>query len=114
MCYPSLGCFFDEGPFDYLDLLPDPPEAVGTEIMLYTRDNRDKPDYLSYLNMTTSVRSSGIKCFSSFLLMLMLKLQLLLMLMVKLQLLLMPLLLLLLLTLLSRPTHTHLISDFLI
>ncbi len=53
VCYPDLGCFFDEGPFDYLDLLPDPPEEVGTALLLYTRENKDKPDFLSYFNMST-------------------------------------------------------------
>ena len=30
-CYGKLlGCFYDEGPFDYLDMLPSPPELVST------------------------------------------------------------------------------------
>ena len=29
-CYGKLlGCFYDEGPFDYLDMLPSPPELVS-------------------------------------------------------------------------------------
>ena len=29
-CYGKLlGCFYDEGPFDYLDMLPSPPELVN-------------------------------------------------------------------------------------
>ena len=38
VCYGDVGCFRDEGPFDYLDMLPSPPEEVGTKILLYTRD----------------------------------------------------------------------------
>ena len=38
VCYADVGCFRDEGPFDYLDMLPSPPEEVGTKILLYTRD----------------------------------------------------------------------------
>ena len=40
VCYADVGCFRDEGPFDYLDMLPSPPEEVGTKILLYTRDAR--------------------------------------------------------------------------
>ena len=40
VCYGDVGCFRDEGPFDYLDMLPSPPEEVGTKILLYTRDAR--------------------------------------------------------------------------
>ena len=33
-CYGKLlGCFYDEGPFDYLDMLPSPPELVSIDIM---------------------------------------------------------------------------------
>ncbi len=52
VCYPDLGCFFDDGPFDYLDLLPDPPEVVNTKLLLFTRENREKPQFVSYTNMT--------------------------------------------------------------
>ena len=40
VCYGDVGCFRDEGPFDYLDMLPSTPEEVGTKILLYTRDAR--------------------------------------------------------------------------
>ena len=33
-CYGKLlGCFYDEGPFDYLDMLPSPPELVSIDNM---------------------------------------------------------------------------------
>ena len=37
VCYGDLGCFRDEGPFNYLDMLPSPPEEIGTVFYLYTR-----------------------------------------------------------------------------
>ena len=30
VCYGDVGCFRDDGPFDYLDMLPSTPEEVGT------------------------------------------------------------------------------------
>lgn len=35
VCYKDLGCFRDEGPFDYLDMLPSPPEEVGFVYIFY-------------------------------------------------------------------------------
>ena len=43
VCYGELGCFRDEGPFNYLDMLPSPPEEIGTVFYLYTRHNRELP-----------------------------------------------------------------------
>ena len=61
-CYGDLGCFRDEvrlllfaslsppvqtssqifqGPFNYLDMLPSPPEEIGTVFLLYTQQNRE-------------------------------------------------------------------------
>ena len=40
VCYGELGCFRDEGPFNYLDMLPSPPEEIGTVFYLYTRKRR--------------------------------------------------------------------------
>lgn len=37
VCYGILGCFRDEGVFDYLDMVPAPPEEIGTRFMVYTR-----------------------------------------------------------------------------
>lgn len=39
VCYRHVGCFRDEGPFDYLDTLPAPPETINTTFTLYTRKN---------------------------------------------------------------------------
>lgn len=39
VCYRNVGCFRDEGPFDYLDTLPAPPETINTTFTLYTRKN---------------------------------------------------------------------------
>nr|CAD7204442.1 unnamed protein product [Timema douglasi] len=36
VCYTGVGCFQDSGPFGYLDMLPSPPEEVGTRFMVYS------------------------------------------------------------------------------
>ncbi|CAG7822757.1 unnamed protein product, partial [Allacma fusca] len=53
VCYGELGCFRDEGPFDYLDMLPSPPEEIGTKFLLFTRQNRQVPEVFSYFNFTS-------------------------------------------------------------
>ncbi|CAG0880518.1 unnamed protein product [Cyprideis torosa] len=53
VCYQELGCFRDEGPFDYLDLLPSPPEEIGTVFYLFTRLNPSRPQVLHYKNLST-------------------------------------------------------------
>ena len=58
VCYGELGCFRDEGPFNYLDMLPSPPEEINTVFYLYTRKNDETPQLLDYLN-TTSIASSN-------------------------------------------------------
>ncbi|XP_013422181.1 pancreatic lipase-related protein 2 [Lingula anatina] len=44
VCYGELGCFSTDSPFRSLQrpltLLPETPEAIGTEFLLYTRDNQ--------------------------------------------------------------------------
>ena len=30
VCYADVGCFRDDGPFNYLDMLPSSPEEVKT------------------------------------------------------------------------------------
>lgn len=57
VCYNELGCFRDEGPFNYLDLLPSPPEEINTRFFLYTARNRDSPHMLLYNNASTVVTS---------------------------------------------------------
>ncbi|KAI1290044.1 Pancreatic triacylglycerol lipase [Halotydeus destructor] len=39
ICYRDVGCFRDEGPFDYLDTLPQSPDLLETSFTLYTKDN---------------------------------------------------------------------------
>ncbi len=56
ICYPDVGCFRDEGPFDYLDLLPSPPEEINTRFMLYSRGH-DVPYLVAYNNLS-SIHSS--------------------------------------------------------
>ena len=57
VCYNELGCFRDEGPFNYLDLLPAPPEEINTRFFLYTPRNRDLPHPLVYNNASTILTS---------------------------------------------------------
>uniref|UniRef100_T1IMD4 Lipase domain-containing protein n=1 Tax=Strigamia maritima TaxID=126957 RepID=T1IMD4_STRMM len=52
VCFESLGCFRDEGPFDYLDALPQSPETVGTKFLLTTRSNPTQPEMIHYSNMS--------------------------------------------------------------
>ncbi|XP_040564250.1 pancreatic triacylglycerol lipase [Lepeophtheirus salmonis] len=58
VCYGDLGCFRDEGPFNYLDMLPSPPEEVGTKIFLYTRKNQEAPQLLRYNNISSVIESN--------------------------------------------------------
>ena len=58
VCYADVGCFRDEGPFDYLDMLPSPPEEIATRFLLYstasTRNrDRDVPHFMTYNNATS-------------------------------------------------------------
>jgi len=51
VCYGAdLGCFRDEGPFDYLDMLPSPPEEIGTKFLFYSKEG--EPEVYSYFNYT--------------------------------------------------------------
>ena len=38
VCYGDVGCFRDDGPFDYLDMLPSTPEEVGTNRKQWTHN----------------------------------------------------------------------------
>ena len=58
MCYADVGCFRDDGPFDYLDMLPSPPEEVGTVMMLFTRQNLEKAQLIEYNNVTSVLESN--------------------------------------------------------
>ena len=58
VCYSDVGCFRDDGPFDYLDMLPSPPEEVGTVMMLFTRQNLEKAQFIEYNNVTSILESN--------------------------------------------------------
>ena len=58
VCYADVGCFRDDGPFDYLDMLPSPPEEVGTVMMLFTRQNLEKAQLIEYNNVTSVLESN--------------------------------------------------------
>ncbi|XP_069173439.1 uncharacterized protein [Procambarus clarkii] len=57
VCYPDLGCFRDEGPFDYLDMLPSPPEEINTRFLLYTRERGEREKVIKPHNISTIVNS---------------------------------------------------------
>ena len=62
VCYPEVGCFRDEGPFDYLDLLPAAPEEINTRFFLYTTSNREISQQMAY-NNASSIVSSAFNAF---------------------------------------------------
>ncbi|KAK8731852.1 hypothetical protein OTU49_007300, partial [Cherax quadricarinatus] len=53
VCYMDLGCFRDEGPFDYLDMLPSPPEEINTRFLLYTRERGEREKVIKPHNIST-------------------------------------------------------------
>ncbi|XP_068220718.1 uncharacterized protein [Palaemon carinicauda] len=57
VCYKDLGCFWDEGPFDYLDMLPSPPEEINTRFLLFTRERRDREKVIKSQNISTILDS---------------------------------------------------------
>lgn len=58
VCYKDVGCFHDDGPFDYLDMLPSPPEEVNTVMLLFTKQNEEKAQIIEYNNVTTVLESN--------------------------------------------------------
>ncbi|XP_037778198.1 uncharacterized protein LOC119574971 [Penaeus monodon] len=58
VCYKDLGCFRDEGPFDYLDMLPSPPEEINTRFLLYTRERADREKLITYQNISSLLDST--------------------------------------------------------
>ncbi|XP_025018332.1 pancreatic triacylglycerol lipase-like isoform X1 [Tetranychus urticae] len=55
VCYRNIGCFRDEGPFDYLDTLPAAPEVINTTFTLYTRLNPIEGSLIDLTNTTSSL-----------------------------------------------------------
>jgi pimeloyl-ACP methyl ester carboxylesterase len=50
-CYPGLGCFDTNlGAMAHLGTLPTSPDNLGAQLLLYTRQNRDTPQVLNYLD----------------------------------------------------------------
>ena len=58
VCYPKVGCFKDEGPFDYLDTLPASPEQINTTFTLFNRE--EKNGYELDLENITTIENSKI------------------------------------------------------
>lgn len=58
VCYQLVGCFRDEGPFNYLDTLPQAPDSIGTQFWLFTREMLATPEPLRYDDNGTSLHRS--------------------------------------------------------
>ncbi|XP_018015225.1 uncharacterized protein LOC108672111 [Hyalella azteca] len=58
VCYKDLGCFRDDGAFDYLDVLPSPPEEINTKFLLFTRKNPEAAQIFDP-NNATSMQASN-------------------------------------------------------
>jgi len=51
VCYENLGCFdTNVGAMSHLGTLPTSPDRLGARLLLYTRQNRDEPQEVSYLD----------------------------------------------------------------
>ncbi|XP_049846393.1 uncharacterized protein LOC126298898 [Schistocerca gregaria] len=61
VCYDEVGCFSDSGVFGYLDMLPAPPQEVGTRFMLYS-GRTVAPRHLN----ATSLRSDVAEAAAAF------------------------------------------------
>ncbi|XP_054710764.1 pancreatic lipase-related protein 2-like [Uloborus diversus] len=59
VCYDELGCFDKDGTFKHLKQLPEPPETVNTQFLLYTKKNPHMPQIMDYTKPET-VKSSNI------------------------------------------------------
>lgn len=50
VCYDYVGCFNNLPPFDNAHLnLPQSPNQIDTQFLLFTRRNPQNPDYLNYI-----------------------------------------------------------------
>uniref|UniRef100_A0A4Q8K496 U94-Liphistoxin-Lsp1b_1 n=1 Tax=Liphistius sp. SGP-2016 TaxID=1905180 RepID=A0A4Q8K496_9ARAC len=48
-CYQDIGCFYRNGTFKHLKVLPDSPQYISTSFALYTRKNKNSAVYIHYL-----------------------------------------------------------------
>ena len=58
VCYEELGCFDKNGTFKHVKTLPEPPETVSTQFLLYTKKNPLKPQPIDYKNPETIKNSN--------------------------------------------------------
>ncbi|GIY63323.1 pancreatic lipase-related protein 2 [Caerostris darwini] len=58
VCYDELGCFDKAGTFKHLKQLPEPPETVNTQFLLYTRKNPHDPQIIDYKKPETVLESN--------------------------------------------------------
>lgn len=59
VCYDYVGCFNNLPPFDNAHLnLPQSPNQIDTQFLLFTRRNPHNPDYLNYIFPTSIIYSN--------------------------------------------------------
>ena len=59
ICYPVLGCFDNNAPFDNAALeLPQDPSVINTSFLLFTRETPTNPELLQYSDNDPSITGS--------------------------------------------------------
>jgi len=61
VCYDHLGCFSNAAPYNNAaGEVPDSPKDMGVEHMVYSRRNKDTPEYANYSDVTSVKNLSNI------------------------------------------------------
>jgi hypothetical protein len=61
VCYPIVGCFDNNAPYDNAALeLPQSPETIDTQFLLFTQEKPSTPEFLSYINDDQSIENSKV------------------------------------------------------
>jgi len=61
VCYPVVGCFDNNDPFNNAALqVPQPPELIDTQFLLFTQEASIKPEFLFYNGNDQSITESSL------------------------------------------------------
>jgi hypothetical protein len=61
VCYPVVGCFDNNDPFNNAALeVPQPPELIDTQFLLFTQEATTKPEFLFYNGNDQSITESSL------------------------------------------------------
>jgi len=61
VCYPVVGCFDNNDPFNNAALqVPQPPELIDTQFLLFTQEASIKPEFLFYNGDDQSIIESSL------------------------------------------------------